>query len=416
MPADDQTYADVRPTGLAFVPLVGGRSTQISIEDRWQYQGIVKADARTVWQPEGSSATLLLQEQATGELAIVRYGFRSGDPQILWKGLARIGNLVAGGRHDAVFGIYQDVTTPPNVYRFSDDFSEDTRISHIEPRLDTVAVGTAEVFETTVPLHNGELDRVRTAVLLPPGAKRGDRLPAIANIYPGSDLTRQAAEFGGGNTATVPSLVFTSRGYAVLLAHIKLGPNREAGNPIQQMVDVLLPQVYRAAELGYIDIERVAITGQSYGGYGTGSIVSATNIFRAAVAVSGIYDLAGTYGYLEDDGGSFYVGWAEGGQARMGTHPWANLRRYTENSPYYRADKIFTPLLILHGDADNAYHDAMKLFSALRRLDRPVEFATYHGQGHVVYEWTPPNAIDATRRMVTFYRRQLGDPANSVGN
>jgi dipeptidyl aminopeptidase/acylaminoacyl peptidase len=80
------------------------------------------------------------------------------------------------------------------------------------------------------------------------------------------------------------------------------------------------------------DIQREAITGQSFGGYGTASIISGTNLFRAAVAVSGIYDLAGTYGYMDPDGCNVWVGWAEGGQARMGTDRWANLNRYFENS------------------------------------------------------------------------------------
>ena len=56
---------------------------------------------------------------------------------------------------------------------------------------------------------------------------------------------------------------------------------------------MLLPRVYRAAELGYVDLNRLAITGQSYGGYGTGSIITRTNIFRAAVPISGIFDLFG---------------------------------------------------------------------------------------------------------------------------
>jgi dipeptidyl aminopeptidase/acylaminoacyl peptidase len=176
------------------------------------------------------------------------------------------------------------------------------------------------------------------------------------------------------------------------------------------MVDVLLPQVYRAAELGYVDATRLAIGGQSFGGYGTASVITETNLFRAAIAVSGIYDLPGTYGHMDEEGGSFWIGWSEGGQARMGGHPWENLRRYTDNSPYYRADRIHTPLLLIHGDEDMAYHDAEKLFSALRRLNRPAQLARYEGQGHVVYEWQRASSVDAARRIVDFLRVHLGDP------
>ena len=331
---------------------------------------------------------------------------------MLWKGLARLDQLTAGGQHDFMMGAYQDLRTPPNVYRFPADFASRERVSHLDPRLDSIAVGGAEVFETTVPLYDGTLRKVRTAVLLPAGTKRGDRLPGIVMMYPGGDQSHQAAQFGGGSPVTVPTLLFTSRGYAVVLADLTLGPNREAGNPMQEMVDVLVPQVYHAVELGYVDVARLALSGQSFGGYGTAAIISRTNLFRAAVAVSGIYDLPGTYGHMDETGGSFWIGWSEGGQARMGTHPWAALRRYLDNSPYYQADKIFTPLLLVHGDQDMAYHDAQKLFTALRRLDRPAQLASYAGQGHVIYEWNRPSAIDAARRMVEFYRRHLGDPAS----
>jgi dipeptidyl aminopeptidase/acylaminoacyl peptidase len=409
-PIDDKGYGDPRPRGLAVIPLDGGAPSRIAIDSSWVVEDLVRADPRTVWQPDGASITALVTEVATGERAALRFDVQSGRPTVLWKGRARLAMLTGDASHQQLFGLYQDIRTPPNVYRFAADFGRGDRVSHADERLDAVAVGSADVFETVIPGYNGAIAKARTAVLLPPGAKRGDRLPAVVLMYPGGDRARQTEVFGGGEDLTIPTLLFTSRGYAVVLASLPLGPNREAGNPLNEMVDELLPQVYRAAELGYVDVNRLAIAGQSFGGYGTGAIISGTNLFRAAVAVSGIYDLAGTYGYLDENGGSFWIGWSESGQARMGSHPWANVMRYLENSPYYRADRIHTPLLLIHGDKDNAYHDAQKLFSALRRLDRPVQLATYAGMGHVIYEWTRPNAEDAARRIVGFVRDHLGEP------
>ena len=409
---DDQGYGDSRPRAIAVVPLDGGTPTTFAFDDeRWTYDQVLKADERTAWQPDGASISVLVTERATGDKAVLRYDPATDGARVLWKARARLVNLTSGGSHDFIVGQYEDIRTPSNIFRFDADFSSRERISHIDPRLDDVQVGTTEIFETTVPLHDGTLATVKTAVLLPPGATRGDRLPALVTMYPGSDITRRAADFGGGSVFTVPNLVFTSRGYAVVLCDLTLGPNEQAGNPIRDMVDVLLPQVYRAAELGYVDLNRLAITGQSYGGYGTGSIITRTNIFRAAVPISGIFDLFGTYGRIDVDGGGFFLAWSEGGQARMGTHPWADVRRYLDNSPYYNADKITTPVLIVHGTGDMAYHDAGKLFSALRRLGKPAQLASYLDQGHVISSWRRASAIDATRRMVEFYRRHLGDPA-----
>jgi dipeptidyl aminopeptidase/acylaminoacyl peptidase len=413
-PIDDKGYGDVRPRGLAVIPLDGGAPTKLAIDSAWSFDDLIRADPRTLWQPDGASITALMTEVATGERGAVRFDMRSGKSTVLWKGRARLANAFGDTTHQSIFALYQDIRTPPNVYRFPATFASKDRISHADERLDAVAVGSADVFETVIPGYNGAIAKARTAVLLPPGAKRGDRLPAVVLMYPGGDRSRQAEVFGGGEDLTIPTLLFTSRGFAVVLATLPLGPNREAGNPLNEMIDELLPQVYRAAELGYVDVNRLAIAGQSFGGYGTGAIISGTNLFRAAVAVSGIYDLAGTYGYLDETGGSFWIGWSEAGQARMGTHPWANVMRYLENSPYYRADRIHTPLLLIHGDKDMAYHDAQKLFTALRRLDRPVQLATYAGMGHVIYEWTRPNAVDAARRIVGFVQDHLGEPLKAT--
>jgi dipeptidyl aminopeptidase/acylaminoacyl peptidase len=223
-------------------------------------------------------------------------------------------------------------------------------------------------------------------------------------LYPGGKVSRSASEFGGGAPSTVPVSIFTTRGYAVLLAELPIGPDGKAGNPASEMVDVLVPQVYHAAELGYTDISRVAVSGQSYGGYGTASIISGTNIFRAAVAISGLYDLSGSYAWMDKSGGAPSMRWSETGQGRMGNTPWGDLQRYLNNSPYYRADRIQTPLLMLHGQIDYTcpVEDARKMFNALKRLGKTVQLAEYAGEGHVVNTWSLANASDAAHRMIEF--------------
>jgi dipeptidyl aminopeptidase/acylaminoacyl peptidase len=142
--------------------------------------------------------------------------------------------------------------------------------------------------------------------------------------------------------------------------------------------------------------------GQSYGGYSTAAMVTQTNLFRAAIALDGDYDLAGDYGRMAPGGGESNFMWSETGQGRMGTHPWGDLRRYLANSPYYQADKIHTPLLLIHGKKDEtcAVEGAEKMFNALKRLGRTAELAVYDGEGHVPGTWSLVNAVDATQRMV----------------
>ena len=198
----------------------------------------------------------------------------------------------------------QGMARPPDLYRFGADFSSRDRLTTIEPRLEGRAIGAAESFETVVPLHDGRLKAVRTAVLLPrgPGAATGCRPSSRSTAA--TTCRGWQRDYGGGDVATMPAPIFTSRGFAVLLVDAPLGPEGRPGQPLDELRDAVLPQVYRAAELGYIDIGRVALAGQSYGGYCTAGLVSTTNLFRAAVAVDGSYDLGGKYGILRpgDDG------------------------------------------------------------------------------------------------------------------
>jgi dipeptidyl aminopeptidase/acylaminoacyl peptidase len=93
----------------------------------------------------------------------------------------------------------------------------------------------------------------------------------------------------------------------------------------------------------------------------------------------------------------------------MGTHPWENMFRYLENSPYYLAKDIYTPLLLIHGEKDITceVQEAQKMFTALKRLGKKVNLAIYKKEGHVINNWNHSNAIDAVKRIIAFYDHHL---------
>lgn len=408
-PLDLRDYRDPYPQALSLVPLDGGAPRSIKLPAGFTFQGAVQAGDSILWQPDPNAFVIAARENATTETAFLRVDGTTGDVTTLWKGLGRVGLGGVPADHRYILGAFENLDTPQDVFRFDPAFTKRTRVSTLEPRLDGVRFGPVETFESRVPQFDGSSRSVTTAVLLPPGARRGDRLPTLVFLYPGGQVARAAAEFGGGMPSTVPVSAFTTRGYAVLLAELPIGPDGQAGNPVPEMIDVLLPQVYKAVELGYSDINRLAVSGQSYGGYGTASVISGTNLFRAAVAISGLYDLGAMHSWMNPTGAAGMARWSETGQGRMGTHPWGDLRRYLANSPYYRADYIRTPLLMLHGAIDYTcpVEDARKMFNALKRLNRPAELAVYEGEGHVVSTWSRVNAVDATERMLRFLETHL---------
>jgi dipeptidyl aminopeptidase/acylaminoacyl peptidase len=374
----EKVYDFMTPMVIAVVPLDGGAARKLDVQA-----------VPTMWQP--ASGSLIAKRGRE----VIDVDLKTG----------RVKSLLNAGRfnpigvaNNMVVARFESLTTPGDYYLFDRNMKIVRRLSHVEPRLDTSTVGPMESFETTI----GER-RVESHVFLPAGAKRGDALPAIVYFYSGAQLS--ADDFGGGAPNTIPVQIFTSRGYAVLFCDVPLSPPGK-GNPVQEMTDEVVAQVEHAAMLGYVDRHRVAIMGQSYGAYSAAAIVTRSDLFRAAIALDGVYDLPGTYG--NDDGGGG-AAWAESGQGRMGTHPWAALDRYIANSPYYQADKIHTPLLLIHGEKDSACPvlEARKMFNALKRLGRDAELAIYAGEGHVPGFWALSNSVDATGRMLAFLDAHL---------
>jgi dipeptidyl aminopeptidase/acylaminoacyl peptidase len=391
----EKTYYTVAAKALALVPLDGSAPKTFALKG----------------EPLAATRDALWQHEATGERSVVAVDIASGAVTTLWKGRGRL-DAAGGGTGGDLIARYESLDTPPDFYAFPSSFASKKRLSHVEPRLDAVAVGPMEMFTSSVPGYDGRLQTVTSAMFFPPGRTAGQKVPTIVYFYSGSQVGTSAQAYGGGAPNSIPVQIFATRGYGVLLCDVPLGPQGKGGNPIQEMGDAILGQVYRAAGLGYTDIDRVAIMGQSYGGYSTAAMISQTNLFRGAIALDGLYDLSGEFARMGPGGSTFNFVWSETGQGRMGTHPWADLRRYLANSPYYQADKMHTPLLLIHGKNDDTcpVEGAERMYNALKRLDRTAELAIYDGEGHVPGDWSLVNAVDATQRMVDWFGKYVMNP------
>ena len=132
----------------------------------------------------------------------------------------------------------------------------------------------------------------------------------------------------------------------------------------------------------FVDPAKVGCMGASYGGFMTEYLQTRTDIFAAAVSHAGISNIASYWG-----GG--YWGFTYGEGAQYGSYPWNNPELYVEQSPLFHADKIHTPLLLMHGTVDTNVPttESIQLFTALRILGRPVSFVTVDGENHVIVNY-----------------------------
>jgi dipeptidyl aminopeptidase/acylaminoacyl peptidase len=170
---------------------------------------------------------------------------------------------------------------------------------------------------------------------------------------------------------------------------------------------------------GRFDPDRVALWGHSYGGYTVMAAIGQTDRFRAAVAIAGFSDMTAMWSTLpvehrvapeEGSWSNFNTGNTESGQNRMGAPPWTDPARYARNSPLLAADRIHTPLLLLHGDQDLIpLSGSEAMFSALYRQDKDAMLVTYFGEGHILS--SPGNVRDAYQRAFAFLDGQFARDA-----
>ena len=132
------------------------------------------------------------------------------------------------------------------------------------------------------------------------------------------------------------------------------------------------------AEKDFINKDKIGCIGASYGGFMTQYLLTLTDIFAAAVSHAGISNVTSYWG--EGDWGYSYNAIAAAKQ-----YPWTNPELYSQGS-LFNADKIHTPLLLLHGAADNNVPpgESIQIFNALRILGQEVELITVDNEDHFI--------------------------------
>ena len=168
--------------------------------------------------------------------------------------------------------------------------------------------------------------------------------------------------------------------------------------PMQDLAKTVLPGVDRAIEVGIADPERLGVMGHSYGGYCTLALIAQTTRFKAAVSSGGYGNWIGKYGHMRRDGSTY-------GGTTLGGTPWQSPDQYIENSPVFYLDRIQTPLLLLHGELDNAVPSflADEIFVGLRNLGKWVMYAKYEGESHAPADWEYANQVDYWNRIITMF-------------
>jgi len=293
----------------------------------------------------------------------------------------------------------------------SQSASEPITLISVNRQLDTIAKPQYR----TVQYQTGDGQHLSGALLLPYGYAAGHKYPLIVYVYGGSlaPTGDWASPYKSVSRGLIDPLILAGRGYAVLIPSVPLESMDKPSDPMLDLDKGVKPAIDKVVELGIADIDRIGLMGHSYGGYSVYSLVTKTQRFKAAVAYAGFTDLLSLHGSLDPryrfndvmnlSWGPYFL---ESQQARMGVPPWKDLDRYLRNSPYVHADKVTTPLLMIHGDLDAIpLSQAEQFFIALNRLGKRAKLVRYLAEGHIIE--SPGNTIDMWENILNWFDEYL---------
>ncbi|HEY8957431.1 alpha/beta hydrolase family protein [Chitinophaga sp.] len=219
-----------------------------------------------------------------------------------------------------------------------------------------------------------------------------ERMSARLNAYLRPDA------LSGGNSINIP--YYVSNGYLVFCPDIYY----EKGDPMEGTYDAIVSAVNYLTSLPYVNNGKIGVQGSSWGAIQTNYLITHTSLFAAACSASGLSDWISGYGSLMGDGTSAHEIY-EKGQLRVGASLWEKPEIYIKNSTVLNANKVTTPLLMMHTNRDGlcSFTNAFELFLALRRLGKKVWLLEYEGNHTLNGE----NARDFSVRMKQFFDHYL---------
>ena len=289
----------------------------------------------------------------------------------------------------------------PDLWTGGAGFEAALRLSDANPQQAQYRWGSAELVDWT----SNDGTRLDGILLTPEGFDPSRQYPLMVYFYErmSDGLHDYRAPTPGGSS--IAFSFYASRGYVVFVPDIPY----EVGYPGESALDAVVPGVLELLGRGFVDPARIGVQGHSWGGYQIAYMLTKTNLFAAAEAGAPVSNMTSAYGGIRWQTGMSRMFQYERTQSRIGGTLWDERDRYIHNSPLFFADKVRTPLLMMHNDEDGAvpWYQGIELFVALRRLQKPVFLLNYNGEAHGLRRRA--NQEDWAVRMQQFFDHYLRD-------
>ncbi len=400
----DDPMGVARNAAVWVVPSTGGTAVNLTAAFDQSVGNAVGSDVRlvpllpaTAWSAE--SDAIIFFSTTAGRTHLYRVGVRERTVRQLTDGDEAIADLTAAGG----VVVYQRIspTTLDELWTLGPD-GRPRKLAGFNDAL----LGEVEIRQPKRFAYEGaEGWPMEGWVLTPPSFDPAQKYPAILRIHGGPH-----AAFGEA-LAHYPQ-VLAAQGYVVVWTNPR--GSQGYGEAFTRAVvtdwgpkdsqDILRGLDHVIAQ-GFIDPERTAVTGGSYGGFMTNWLITQTSRFRCAVSEVSISNLTSFYG-TSDIGATW-------GELEWGATPWDDPTTLLKHSPLSYVKNVTTPVLITANEQDHRcpIEQSEQFFIALRKLGKETTFLRFQGESHTMgSSGRPKHRIERLRRLVAWFDKYL-EPA-----
>jgi acetyl esterase/lipase len=386
-------------TGARNVTAGYGRAHDV----RLRYSPVDADNPRERWIDLSHPAMLTAMNLKTYETGFFRSSLDGVEPKQLMMSTKALSAPVKAKDADVYLITAQTFHEFPDLAVTDGSFKELRKVSDANPQKAQLLWGTSEL----VPFKNVDGVPLTAALYKPDNFDPKKHYPMLVYIY--ERLTQNVNHFVDPRPGhNINISYYVSNGYLVLTPDIVY----TTGYPGQSALKCVLPAIQALVDRGVVDENAIGIQGHSWGGYQVAYMATQTNRFKAVAAGAPVADMISAYDGIRWGTGLPRQFQYERTQSRIGGSLWQYPTRFIENSPIFWADRVQSPVMILHNDGDTAvpWYQGIEFFLALRRLGKEAYFFNYNGQPHGLQNRADQK--DYTIRMQQYFDHFLkGAPA-----
>ncbi len=334
-----------------------------------------------LWEPGGDYLYFTARDR--GRCSIYRVNMKGNVERLSRRGYSSDLDITPDGEKLVFVRSYSHL--PPELYSLPSSGGEAVQLTSINSGLASqLDLPPLEEFW----FEGAEGDSVHGFIQKPPGFEPGSRYPVVLCIHGGPQGMWADSFMSRWFTFQLicsPGYVgvfINPRGSAGYNSTFREQVSRDYGGRCYR--DLMKGLDYVIENYDYIDSDRQAAIGGSFGGYSVNWIIGKTDRFSCTVSHAGLYNLISFYGATEE---LWFPRWD------MGKSPWEEPELYHRWSPHRLAGEFETPTLIIHGQRDYRvpFAESLQLFTALKRQKVPARLVVFPDEGHVISK--PQNNI-----------------------